>query len=79
MSAMGDPDGPTTRAPGLKWKGEAVNKSVKPSVMSNRRGLRYQSNLTPKFKFGGQMIKMEVRRDKKWTNGEGHTYQRAPN
>ena len=28
MSAMGDPDGPTTRAPAWRWQKEAVKESV---------------------------------------------------
>ena len=72
-SAMGNPDGPTTRAPAWRRRKEAVKESVKPSVTSNRRGLCYQSDLTPKFKFGGKRIKTEVRKDEKWENGEGHT------
>ncbi|KIM51259.1 hypothetical protein SCLCIDRAFT_33589 [Scleroderma citrinum Foug A] len=33
----------------------------------------------PKFEFGGEGIKTDVRSDEKRENREGHTYQRAPN
>ena len=57
----------------------AVNGSVNTSVRSDRSGSRQQGDLTPKLEFGGETIKTDVRSDKKRENGEGHTYQRAPN
>jgi len=76
-SAKG-PDGLTARVPGLKWQEDAVNELVKPSVTSNRDRLRQQGDSTPKFESGGKTIKMEVRKEEKQTNNQGHTYQRAP-
>jgi len=75
-SAKG-PDGLTTRAPGLKWLEDAVNELAKPYNRSNRSRSRQQDDLPPDFKFGGETIKMEVRTDRKRTNGDGLTYQRV--
>ena len=70
--------GPTTQAPGLKRPENAVNKSVNPSDRSHRSGSRHQGNSNPKFEFGGEKAKMEVKKDMKGTNGDGHTSQRVP-
>ena len=71
-------DGSTTQAPELKWQEDAVNKLAKPSDRSDRDGSRHQGDSTPKLEFGGETIKLEVRRDGKWTDGDGHTCQRVP-
>ena len=77
MSAMESSDGLTAQVPGWKHQEEAVNGSVKPSDPSDRSRLRHQGDLTPKLEFGGETIKTDVRSDKKRTDGDGHTYQRA--
>ena len=70
--------GPTTQAPGPKQLEDAVNKSVNPSDQSDRSGSRHQGNSNPKFEFGGEETKTEVRKDAKQMNGDGHTSQRVP-
>ena len=70
--------GPTTQAPGPKQLEDAVNKSVNPSDQSDRSGSRHQGNSNPKFEFGGEKAKTEVRKDAKGTDGDGHTSQRVP-
>ena len=72
-------EGSRTQAPGLNRQEDAVNELVKPSDRSDRDGSRHQGDLTPKLEFGGEMIETEVRKDEKWENGEGRTYQRPPN
>ena len=72
-------DGPTTQAPVLRRRGEPVNGSANPSIPSDRARSHHQGNLTPKLKFGGEGIKTDVRSNKKWTNGNGLTYQRVLN
>jgi len=71
-------DGPTTQAPMLKRQEDAVNELAKPSDRSDRNGSRHQGDSTPKLEFGGETIKLEVRRDGKRTDGDGHTCQRVP-
>jgi len=78
-SIMGDSDVSTTRAPAWRRQGEAENGSVNQSVRSDRGRSRHQGNSTPKFKSGGEMIRTEVRKDKRQIDEEGITYQRAPN
>ena len=70
-------DGVTTQAPGLKQQDDTVNRLVKPSTASNQDGSCHQGDSNPKLEFGGKMIKLEVRKDRKQTDGDGHTYQRA--
>ena len=77
-STMESSDGLNTQAPVLKWQGDAVNESAKPSITSNQDRSRHQGNLTPKFEFGGETIRMEVRKDERQTNSDGLTYQRVP-
>ena len=72
-------EGSRTQAPRLNWQEDTVNKLVKPSDRSDQDGSHHQGDSTPKLEFGGEMIEIEVRKDKKWENGEGHTYQRPPN
>jgi len=77
-STVESSDGLTARVPGWKRQEEAVNGSFKPSNPSNQSRSHHQGDLTPKLKFAGESIKMDVRSDKKWTNGDGHTYERVP-
>ena len=77
-SAMEGPDGLTTHAPVLNHDGEAVNVSGRTSVTSDRRKLHQQGVSIPKFKFGDERFKADVRSDEKRTNDEGLTYQRVP-
>ena len=77
MSTKG-PDGLTARVPGLKWQEDAVNELVKPSITSDRDRLHQQGDSTPISESGGETIKTEVRKDEKWMDNEGRTYQRAP-
>jgi len=72
------PDGLTARVPGLKWQEDAVNELVKPSITSDRDRLHQQGDSTPISESGGETIKTEVRKDEKWMDNEGRTYQRAP-
>jgi len=72
-------DGPTTQAPVLRRQREPVNKSVNPSVPSDRARSRHQGDLTPKLEFGGEGIETEVRGDEKRMDGDGHTSQRVWN
>ena len=76
-SAMEGPDGPTTHAPALNNKGNAVNKLGRTSVPSDRRKSRQQGDSPPKFKFEDERFKVDVRSNEKWTNDEGLTYQRV--
>ena len=78
MSTMEGPDGPTTHAPAFNHKGNAVNKLGRTSVPSNQRKLCQQGISIPKFEFGDERIKTDVRSDKKQTNDDGLTYQRVP-
>ena len=78
-SAVEDADGPTTQVPTWKRQKDTVKESVDTSTRSDRSGSRQQGDLTPKLEFGGKTIKTDVRSDEKQENGEGHTYQRAPN
>ena len=77
-SAMEGPDWPTTHAPALNHKGNAVNESGRTSVTSNRRKSHQLGVSIPKFKFGDERIKADVRINEKRINVEGLTYQRAP-
>jgi len=71
-------DGPTTQAPMLKQPEDAVNELAKPSNQSDRDRWCHQGDSTPKLEFGGKTIKLEVRKDGKQTDGDGHTCQRVP-
>ena len=73
------PDGPTTQTAGLKRQKDTVNGSANASVPSDRKESRHQGDFTPNFKFGGEIIKTEVRADEKWTDRDGHTSQRVQN
>ena len=77
-STMEGPDGLTTHALGLNHKGKAVNGLGSASVPSDRRKSRQQGVSPPKFEFGDERIKTDVRSDEKRTNDKGLTYQRAP-
>ena len=72
-------DGSTTQGPGLKRQKDTVNGSANASVPSDRKESRHQGDFTPNFKFGGEIIKMEVRVDEKQTDRDGHTSQRVQN
>ena len=76
-SAMEGPDGLTTHALGLNHKGKAVNGSGSTSVLSDCARSCQQGVLIPKFKFGDERIKTDVRSDENRINEEGITYQRA--
>jgi len=76
-SVVESSDGLTTQVPGWKHQEDTINRSVNASDPSNRSRSCRQGDLTPKLKFGGETIKTDVRSNKKWTDGDGHTYQRA--
>ena len=77
-STMEGPDGLTTRALGLNHEGKAVNGLGSASVPSDRRKSRQQGVSIPKFEFGDERIKTDVRSDEKRTDEDGLTYQRVP-
>ena len=77
MSTVEDANGPTTWVPAWKCQKDTVKGSVNTSDQSDQRRSHYQSNSTPKFKFRGERIKMDVRSNKKWANGDRLTYQRV--
>ena len=77
-SAVEGSDRTTTRAPGWRHQQEAVNGSANTSIPSDQGRSHQQGNLTPKFKFGGERSKTDIRSDKKQTNEDGLTYQRVP-
>ena len=79
MNTVEDTDGPTTRGPAWKRQGDTVNGSANASIASDRGRSHHQGNFTPKFKFGGEIVKTDVRADRKWTDRDGHTSQRAQN
>ena len=72
-------DGSTTQGPGLKRQKDTVNGSANASVPFDRKESRHQGDFTPNFKFGGEIIKTEVRADEKRTDRDGHTSQRVQN
>ena len=79
MNAVEDADGPTTRGPAWKLQGDTVNGSANTSVASDQGRSRHQGDFTPKFEFGGKIVKTDVRADGKWTDRDGHTSQRGQN
>ena len=70
--------GPTIQGTGPKQQEDAENGSVIPSDRSDRDGSRHQGDSKPKFEFGGEETKTEVRKDTKGMNGDRHTSQRVP-
>ena len=79
MNAVEDADGPTTRGPAWRRQRDTVNGSANASVASDWERSRHQGDFTPKFEFGDEIIKMDVRADRKWTDRDGHTSQGAQN
>ena len=70
MSTMEGPDGIITYAPGLNHKGQAVNELGRTSVPSDWQKLCQQGDSPPKFKFGDERFKADVRSDEKRTSEE---------
>ena len=78
MSAMGNPDGPTTWAPAWRQRMEAVKESVDASNWSDGQRSCYQSNLTLNLEFGGERIKADIRSNEKQINEDGLTSKKVP-
>ena len=72
-SAVEDADGPTTRGPAWKHHRDTVNRSASASIPSDQGRSCHQGDFTPTLKFGGEIIKTDVRADKNQMDRDGHT------
>ena len=71
--------GSTTQGPGSKHQEDTVNGSASASDRSDRDGSHHQGDFTPNFKFGGEIIKTDIRVDENQTDRDRHTSQRLQN